>query len=71
MARIVVGVAKEVLRGEFPIGGKDLFVNADNLIATFAPVATIQGLIQVILGVAEIGKEIGRFRVPGRPDRSL
>ena len=67
----MIGVAEEILGRELPVGGKHPFVHADHLGAAFAAVAAIQRLIEMDLGVAEIGDEIGRVLVPGRPDRAL
>ncbi len=71
VARIVIGVAEEIFRRELPVGREHPFVDADHLGAALAAVAAIQRLVEMDFGVAEIGDEIGRVLVPGRPDRAL
>ena len=71
VARVVVGVAEEILRGELPVRREDPFVHADHLRAALAAVAAIQRLVEMDLRVAEIGQEVGRVLVPGGPDRAL
>ena len=71
MRRIVIGVAKEILRRELPVGRKHPFVHADHLGAARPAVAAVHHLVQVIDRIAEIGQEIRRLRIPCGPHRAL
>src|ERR1700694_2862152 len=44
VARIVIGVAEKILRGELPVGGEHPFVDADHLGAALAAVAAVERL---------------------------
>src|SRR2546421_4926101 len=71
MARIVIGVAEKILGRELPVRRENPFVDADHLGAALAAVAAVQRLVEMNLRVAEIGEEVRRVLVPGRPDRAL
>ena len=69
--RIVVGVAKEVLRGELPVRREYPFVHADHLGTARPPVTAIHHLVEMVDRIAKIRQEIRSGRVPGRPYRAV
>src|SRR6266851_9126372 len=72
MADIVIAVAAEVFRREFPIARDQPFLHAgQDLAAAFAAVPAIERQIEVAAEIAEIVEKRRRGRVPIRPDRAL
>ncbi|HXC14552.1 MAG TPA: hypothetical protein VNV39_17165 [Stellaceae bacterium] len=72
MADIVIAVAAEILRREFPVARHAPFLDAaQDLRTTVAAVPAVEGLVEIVGKIAEIFGEGGGRRVPGGPDRAL
>src|ERR1700730_5139178 len=68
MADIVVAVAAEVFRREFPVArDPPLLDAAQDLGATLAAVPAVQGQVEIADEIAEIFKKGWRFGIPARP----
>ena len=72
VADVVIAVAAEILRREFPVARDQPFLDAaEHLGLAFAPIAAVQDQIEIAGEIAEIfGKGWSR-RIPGGPDRAL
>src|SRR6516162_2180763 len=69
MADIVVAVAAEVFRREFPIARDPPLLDAAQYLgAAFAAVPAVQGQIEIANKLAEIFEKGRRLRVPAGPD---
>src|SRR5712671_1434248 len=72
MADIVIAVAAEVFRREFPVARDQPFLHAgQDLAAALAAVPAIERQIEVAAEIAEIVEKRRRRLVPIRPDRAL
>jgi hypothetical protein len=72
VADIVIAVAAEILRREFPIARDQPFLHAaEDLAAALAAVPAVERQIEIAAEIAEIVEERRRRRVPTRPHRSL